>query len=212
MKSLFERTHRTKTMTNILFINSCVRSGSRTKRLADCLLSKLKEQAEDRNEQIRIEEVCTSEIPYPEIDEAFLQRRDALLAAGAYDDPLFSPARQFAAADCIVIAAPYWDLSFPASLKRYFELINVTGITFKYTPEGYPQSLCRAASLYYVMTAGGTFVPEEYGYGYIKSLAQNFYGIQDIRLIQAVGLDIDGADPEAILQESMLHAVSMLSM
>ena len=186
-------------MTNILFINSCVRSGSRTKRLADCLLSKLKEQADDRSEEIRIEEVRTFELSFPETDEAFLLRRDSLIAAKAYDDPLFSPARQFAAADCIVIAAPYWDLSFPASLKRYIEQINVTGITFEYTPEGYPRSLCRAASLYYVMTAGGTFVPDEYGYGYIKALAQNFYGIQDIRLIRAVGLDIDGADPEEIL-------------
>ncbi len=204
MESLFERTHRTRTMTNILFINSCVRSGSRTKRLADCLLSKLTGQADGQSEEIRVEEVRTSEIPYPEIDEAFLLRRDTLLAAKAYDDALFTAARQFAAADCIVIAAPYWDLSFPASLKRYFELINVPGITFEYTPEGYPQSLCRAGTLYYVMTAGGTFVPEEYGYGYVKALAQNFYGIRDLRLIKAVGLDIEGADPEAILQESML--------
>ncbi|MBO5998698.1 MAG: flavodoxin, partial [Lachnospiraceae bacterium] len=91
-------------MTNILFINSCVRSGSRTKRLADCLLSKLKEQADDRSEEIRIEEVRTFELSFPETDEAFLLRRDSLIAAKAYDDPLFSPARQFAAADCIVIA------------------------------------------------------------------------------------------------------------
>jgi FMN-dependent NADH-azoreductase len=43
-------------------------------------------------------------------------------------------------------------------------------------------------------------VPEEYGFGYVKALAQNFYGIPDVRLIKAAGLDIIGADTEAILQ------------
>ena len=53
------------------------------------------------------------------------------------------------------------------------------------------------------MTAGGMYVPEEFGFGYIKALAANFYGIKDIRLVKAVGLDIDGADVEGIMQESM---------
>jgi len=33
-------------------------------------------------------------------------------------------------------------------------------------------------------------VPEEFGFGYVKSLAQNFYGIQDVELIKTVGLDM----------------------
>jgi FMN-dependent NADH-azoreductase len=53
------------------------------------------------------------------------------------------------------------------------------------------------------MTAGGMYVPEEFGYGYVKTLANNFYGIQDTRLIKAVGLDIDGADVAGIMQESL---------
>ena len=49
-------------------------------------------------------------------------------------------------------------------------------------------------------TAGGCYVPEEFGFGYIRSLAQNFYGIQDVRLVQAVGLDINGADERSIMK------------
>ena len=97
------------------------------------------------------------------------------------------------------LTPPYYDLSFPASLKQYVEHINVLGITFEYTDEGYPKSLCNAHKLYYVTTAGGCFVPEEFGYGYIKMLAQNFYGIQDCEKIQAVGLDVVGADVESIV-------------
>jgi FMN-dependent NADH-azoreductase len=126
-----------------------------------------------------------------------------MIDAGDYSNPSFSLANQFAAADRIVIAAPYWDLSFPAALKQYFEHNNVRGITFTYTPEGIPRGLCRAKDIYYVMTAGGGYAPEEFGFGYVRALAQGYYGIHDVKLIQAVGLDIEGADAEQILQECM---------
>ena len=126
-----------------------------------------------------------------------------MIAEGTLEAPVFEMARQFALADEIVIAAPYWDLSFPAVLKQYLEQINVVGVTFRYTPEGIPEGLCRAKKLYYVMTAGGLYCPEEYGYGYVKALAQSFYGIPETELIRAVGLDLDGADPEEILRQAM---------
>ncbi len=66
-----------------------------------------------------------------------------------------------------------------------------------------PEPLCKAKRLFYVMTAGGTFAPEEFGFGYVKMLAQSFYGIADVELIKAVGLDIDGTDVEGILEEAM---------
>lgn len=179
---------------DILFINACVREASRTRRLAAALLDRL---AGD------VEELRLEDLSFPKADAAFLQRRDALIAAEKFDDPLFRPARQFAAADRIVIAAPYWDLSFPAALKEYFEQINVLGVTFRYTPEGTPQGLCKARQLFYVTTAGGAFVPEEFGFGYVKALAESFYGIPEVRCVRAVGLDIWGNDPEAILQEAV---------
>lgn len=179
---------------SILLIDACVRTQSRTKRLADGLLSQLYGEAET---------VCLEEIDFPKADEAFLQQRDTLISAGRFDAPTFSLARQFARAEQIVIAAPYWDLSFPAALKQYFEQINVLGITFEYTPEGTPRPLCRAKRLFYVTTAGGTFVPMEFGFGYVKALAQSFYGIPDVRLIQATGLDLEGADAEQLLRKAM---------
>ena len=184
-----------------LFVNSCVRKGSRTKRLAGILLGKLGGE---------IEEINVSDITFPTVDEEFLKKRDGLIASNKWDDPLFKYARQFAEADQIVIAAPYWDLSFPAALKQYFEQINVIGITFEYSPEGTPISKCRAEKLYYVTTAGGTFVPEDYGFGYVKALAQGFYGIQDVRLIKAMGLDIYGADVEGIMQDAIESIDSVL--
>ena len=178
----------------ILFINACIRAESRTLRLAQHVLSKMGEP---------YTEVCLKDAVFPAVDDALLARRERLAQERAFSDPLLLPAAQFAAAERIVIAAPYWDLSYPAVLKQYLEQVNVVGVTFAYTPEGVPTGLCRAKELVYVATAGGTFVPEEYGFGYVKALAQGYYGIPDVRLVQAVGLDLDGADPEAILRACM---------
>ena len=141
-------------------------------------------------------------IEFPVFNESFLEKRDKLIHDRDFSNPLFSLARQFAAADEIVIAAPYWDLSFPAALKQYFEQINVVGITFVYTSDGTPAGLCKARRLTYIVTAGGSFFPEEYGPGYVRSLAQFFYGIPEFRLIKAVGLDMDGADVDGIMNSA----------
>ncbi len=176
----------------VLYIDACVRADSRTRRLADCLLNTLNAPCE----HLRL-----TECAFPSVDEAFLKERDRLIAEGDFQNPMFEYACQFAAADEIIIAAPFWDLSFPASLKTYLEQINVVGLTFRYTPEGIPEGLCRAHKLYYVTTVGGNFCPEEYGFGYVKALAQNYYGIEDVELIKATGLDIIGAPVEQILQD-----------
>ena len=181
------------TAKRVLFINACVRKQSRTKKLADYLISHLSGE---------ISEVRISDISFPTVDEAFLSKRDNLIMRREFSSPLFTCARDFAAADVIVIAAPFWDLSFPAALKQYFEQVNVNGITFHYTEEGIPQGLCQAKKLYYVTTAGGPVYSDEYGFGYVKALAQNFYGISDVILVKAEGFDIVGADVEEILQKT----------
>ena len=186
----------------ILYINACVRKGSRTRKLAEKLLKKIDKP---------YEEICLADIPFASVNEEYLNRREHLISIGDVQNPMFSLARQFSEAETIVIAAPFWDLSFPATLKQYLEQINVVGITFKYSEEGIPIGLCRANQLYYVTTAGGYYVPEEFGFGYVKALAQNYYGIQDVRQISAVGLDIINADVNAIMNaaEDRLSEINM---
>ena len=135
------------------------------------------------------------------LDEFRLLWRTDCCTAGDFSDPYFDLARQFAAADTVVIAAPYWDLSFPALLKQYLESVCVTGLTFRYSPEGIPIGMCRAKRLWYVTTAGGPMTPD-FGFGYVKALAQGLFGIADCRLISAENLDVVGNDPQAILEKS----------
>ena len=174
----------------VLYINAAVRDNSRTKTLAEYFLEKLGGD---------VCEVRTGELDFQATDAAFLAKRDKACQSGDFSDKEFDCAKQFAQADVIVIAAPFWDLSFPAALKQYFEQICVRGITFYYTKEGIPVGLCRAKGLTYITTAGGDFFPEEYGAGYVKALAGNFYGIPEFRLIKATGLDIIGADVDGII-------------
>ena len=174
----------------ILFINACVRKQSRTLRLAKRLLDTLDGE---------IKEVQLEKTVFPIVNEDFIDQRTALAAAGSFDHPMFALGRDFAAADTIVIAAPYYDLSFPAMLKQYLEQVNVV-LTFIYTETGEPKGLCRAKSLHYVTTAGGPILSDELGFGYVRTLARTFYGIEDVSQIKAEGLDIAGADVEAILQ------------
>ena len=179
----------------ILFVNGCVRENSRTLELAQAVLAK----ETDTIEEVRL---------YPDgpngLNAETLRLRDALLTNQELDHPMFRWARQFAAADTIVIAAPYWDLAFPAKVRAYLEEVTVSGITFRYGENGIPQGLCRAKRLIYVTTAGGPIF-QNYGYEYIKALAQGFYGIPDVSLVRAEGLDIRGADPEAIMTRAKME-------
>ena len=183
-------------MDKILFINACVRPCSRTLELAETLLQKLKGD---------IQEIKLYETHFPALDLNGMEKRDRAAQNNDFSDPVFNAAKQFAAADIIVIAAPYWDLMFPAVLKSYLENITVAGITFRYSEEGRPQSLCRAKTLYYVTTAGGFIGQNDFGFSYVKALAQNFFGINEVERYSAEGLDIFGADVGAIIGKAKLE-------
>lgn len=172
----------------VLFVNACVRKKSRTKILADALLKKIGGEVTEIN--------LGRDLPAP-FSEEMLLKRDELIKNRAFDDPMFSYAKMFIGADVIVIAAPMWDFSFPALFKTFIEHVNVSGLVFKYTASGI-QTLCRAKTLYYVTTMGG-YNPVDYGFGYVKALCETLYGINDVRLIKAEGLDIIGNDVNAIL-------------
>jgi FMN-dependent NADH-azoreductase len=148
-----------------------VRKDSRTNKLAQHALNKLQGNIEEIN--LDFEKI----VP---LYREQLELRDSLIKDKNYNHPMFEYAKQFANADIILMSAPYWDLSFPTILKTYIENINVNGITFSYSEKGYPVSLCNAKKLIYITTAGGPIISDDFGFGYIKSLAENFHGIKDL--------------------------------
>ena len=181
---------------NILYIDASVRPDSRTKRLAHHFFKEIEEL------NANVKEVILSNECIPPLNRESLEHRTRLSEEQNFDEPIFHYAKEYASADMIVIAAPYWDLSFPATLKTYIEAINVVGLTFVYNDEGQPLGLCKAKKLIYITTAGGKIISDEYGFGYIKELAQKFHGIKDIEYIKAEELDIIGAEIENIINKS----------
>ena len=176
-----------------LFVNACVRPESRTERIARALLAKLGGD---------VVELRLAEMGLHPLSAEALARRTALTAAGDSADPMFDLSRQFAAADEIVIAAPFWDFSFPALLKTYLENIYVTGIVSRYSDAGVPVGLCRAGRLWYVTTAGGPYVPD-YSFDYLRALAVTAFGIGEARLVKAEMLDVVGFDAEQIVRDTI---------
>ena len=196
-------------MSELLFVNACVRGEkSRTLRLARRFLEEF--SATHPAYSITECNLCADRLQpqYPEI----LEERDALWAAGRLDQPMFEPARQFAAAGKIVIAAPFWDLNFPAILKIYLERISVTDITFGYDEKGAMKGLCRADKLLLITTRGGNYSEDlawmEMGARQLEALCA-MYGIPSFQCLCAEGLDDVRNDKAALLAEAEARAEAL---
>ena len=111
-----------------LYINACPREESRTERLARAYLAHISD----------VTELNVYDQPLVPLDRKRLAHRESLIAGGKWHDPMFDYAHQFADTDDIIIAAPYWDLGFPAQLKTYIENIYVPGIVSAYNDHGRP--------------------------------------------------------------------------
>ena len=124
-------------------------------------------------------------------DAALLQKRDALAEAGNFDAPVYALARQFREADAVVVAAPFWDLSYPAALRTYIEYISAVGLTYHYTEAGCCGD-CAAQWLVYLTSGGDVEREDSIGVLHWRQLAAMF-GIPKFDYVFAGGLD---AHPE----------------
>lgn len=179
-------------MAEVLFINACIREHSRTLELARHVLERLSAESE---------EIKLYGLDLPPLDLEGMETRVRAFEAKDFSDKVFDLARQFVQAKTIVIAAPYWDLMFPAVVKSYFEAVTVNGLTFAYGPTGNPRGLCQAERLIYVTTSGGPIM-YNFGYDYVAMLAKAFYGIPEVMCVSAQGLDIHGADVSTLLHNA----------
>lgn len=136
------------------------------------------------------------------VDAEYLQRRDALRYAGQFDDPLFDFAHQFKNANQILIAAPFWDLSFPALLKVYLEHVSVCDLTFGYDEQGLPQGYCHAEELLYFSSCGGYVGDHHLGFDYVRAFA-DMMGINHCKAYTLEGMDIDPSKREMLLEEAI---------
>ena len=192
-------------MKRVLIVDCCIRrEQSRTRRILDAFRSGLDP------ETCQQQYLCLMDEDLKPLTGSFFEERQQLLEQNDLQHPRFRYAHQFAEADRIVVAAPFYDLSFPALLKIYVENVSVDGITFRAAADGI-QGLCRADQMVYLTSRGGivpTGSAQEQATPYLKALC-TFFGIGDFICIGAGGMDIAGYDAGFSLQTACDQAVQL---
>ena len=187
----------------LLFIDGCISQrgpASRTRALAEAFLSAFQES----HPGAEVETVTLEALDLKPFLPAALNQRDELASVGAFGAPVFDLARQFQAADKIVAAAPFWDLSFPAVMRTYIEYISANGLCYHYEAGGCHGD-CRADRLAYLTTSGDFERPESLGVLYWKQLSKMF-GVPRFDYVFAGGLDVDPAKAPELLEAACEQA------
>lgn len=178
----------------ILFVNSCIREDSRTLFLCRKYIEK-----NYKNDEVR--EIETEKESISPFNSEMLRERENDIRKGDFSSEKYRLAREFSEADEIVIGAPYWDCSFPSSLKVFIEHICVNGLTFAYE-KGLAKKLCRAKKLVYITTAGGYLPQNSSVKAFFRELC-SLLSVDNMEFYAAEGLDIYGNDVNKILFDSI---------
>lgn len=194
-------------MSKVLYIKANIKNEgeSRTFKVSDSFVEEYKKNNPE-------DEIITLDLYKENID--FLRADDLGKLFGPKDEEsknnsILKYAYQFADADKYIIAAPMWNLSFPAILKAYIDYVSVSGITFKYTAEG-PVGLLNNKKAVHIVSRGGAYdnSPYEMGDRYLRTIL-GFFGIKDIETIAIDNLDVMGINVKEKVEEGIEKAISL---
>lgn len=194
-------------MSKVLYVKANIKNEgeSRTFKVSDSFVEEYKKNNPE-------DEIITLDLYKENID--FLRVDDLGKLFGPKDEEsknnsILKYAYQFADADKYIIAAPMWNLSFPAILKAYIDYVSVSGITFKYTAEG-PVGLLNNKKAVHIVSRGGGYdnSPYEMGDRYLRTIL-GFFGIKDIETIAMDNLDVMGVNVKEKVEEGIEKAISL---
>lgn len=191
----------------LLIVDGCISQRgehSRTRRLLEAYVEAFRRRHPEAETETVTPEALLALKPF---DAAMLDERDALASVQAWDAPVYDLARQFRAADAVVVAAPFWDLSFPAALRTYIEYISANGLTYHYEADGCHGD-CRAAQLVYLTTGGDVEREDSVGVVYWRQLAAMF-GIPKFDYVFGGGLDLDPEKTESLVESACALAARL---
>ena len=168
-------------MQKLVVINACVREAdSRTLRIAESVVTEL-----SRRYGIIRFDLPSMEGIVPLTPALYAERTRADIPAWA-----LAAARAIAETDRLLIAAPFWDMSFPAILKCFFEQTSLFDVTF--TDNGKTcTGLCKSPKVLYITTRGmdiPTGDPREQATPYLKALG-SLWNLGEITTLSAQNMD-----------------------
>ena len=174
-------------MKRLFYIDSCLRLGSNTKKIADALIDRLSERYE-------VETIKLSDYDFPVVKDDILNER----SSGYVPEEYVQIARKIAAADRLVIASPFWDMSFPSALKVFLENMSLFNVTFA-SNEKECYGLCKAEKVLYITTRGmniKTGDVMEQATPYIKAISK-LWGLGELHVIAAQNMDYSTEEQKA---------------
>lgn len=182
-------------MAKLVFIDATMREGSRTRRIARPLVDEL-------GKRYDIETIRLDGAGFPAVDSRILHDRDSGIVPEEYAEM----ARRIAAADRIVIAAPFWDMSFPSELKVFIENMSLFHITFD-SDDRHCYGLCKCEKVLYITTRGmdiRTGDSLEQATPYLRALSY-LWGLGELYVISAENMDYSSPD---VIEGKISEAIS----
>ena len=165
-------------------------------------------------DSIQERDIVTNALPH--IDATLLSglftnegdRSDAMVAALSRVDTLVN---EFLEADVIVIGAPMYNFGIPSTLKSWIDHIAQAGRTFRYTENG-PEGMAKGKTVFILSTRGGIYdnSPMDHQVAYLKTVF-TFLGIEDIKVIQAEGLNLSPESRERSLSAANAQIIELVS-
>ncbi|NLB68036.1 MAG: hypothetical protein GX798_06290 [Bacteroidales bacterium] len=167
-------------MKKMIVIDSCMRAESRTKLILDAAVAELSKRYE-------VEIIDVNSLGLPPLDKVtYVDQREN----GNIPSLAIELARKVATCDRLVVAAPFWDMSFPAILKSFFENISLFDITF--TDNGTTcVGLCKCEKVLFITTRGmdiRTGDPLDQGSPYLTALSF-LWGLGEVITVAATNMD-----------------------
>ena len=106
------------------------------------------------------------------------------------------------AADTIVIGAPIYNFSVPASLKAWIDLVARVGVTFRYTENG-PKGLVEGKRAVVLAARGGQYAGSELDSQtpHLRHML-GLMGITEVDFVYAEGLNMGEGRRDAALREA----------
>ena len=171
-------------MEKILFINACYNyEKSRTMYLANAIFKKF-----NIDEKFDFEEVKIKDLHLLPLTEEKLKLRFDLANKNLFDMDMLTYSKKILSADIVVIAAPFYDFSYPSILKLFIENVSVPNLMYTYTKDGF-EGFARGRKFIYITTRGSN-LPDSEDFGYLN-LDRMFklFGFKESQLIGFAGTD-----------------------
>jgi FMN-dependent NADH-azoreductase len=107
---------------------------------------------------------------------------------------------ELAASNALIIEAPMYNFTVPATLKSWIDQICRVGVSFHVGPEGF-KGLLKDRPTYVIVTTGGVPLGSPYDFTtpYMRHIL-GFVGITDVTFIDAAQLNSDGTKPAAAVE------------